>query len=105
MSKRDHRRLLIAKEKHKAELVERVKVSQARVWQVDIDKSNTNKLRGAIIQDLHNICNVTYWSGARLQSFIKVEKPPSFEIGNNKKCEIVDMIHPFVGKFQSIFKR
>ena len=103
MSKRDYRKFLIAKEKHKAELTEKVKVSQERVCNGDVDKYNEGKLRGAIVQDLHNICNSSRW-GSRLQAFIKVEKPPPYEFGvHNKKGEVVDMIHPFVSKFQHIF--
>jgi hypothetical protein len=71
MSKRDYRKFLIAKEKHKAELTEKVKVSQERVWNGDVDKYNESRLRGAIVQDLHNICNSSRLSTTCLEQLFR----------------------------------
>lgn len=107
MSKRDYRKFLIAKEKHKAELTEKVRISQERVWNCDIDKYNENKLRGAIVQDLHNICNSSRCGCSRLMSFISVKKP-LLELSiagirkEAKEEETIQVIHPFVSKFQEI---
>lgn len=104
MSKRDYRKFLIAKEKHKAELTEKVRISQERVRNCDIDKYNENKLRGAIVQDLHNICNSSRYGCSRLMSFISVKKPllEPFIAGIRKEAkeeETIQVIHPFVSKF------